>query len=311
MKIKHKQKFSTIVTILFVISFSFFVYAEQPFDKAVFNDSDQDGLSDEEEKIYGTNPFNRDTDGDGYSDGAEVKSGYDPLKPAPGDKIINTSDNTNTFSNSNKILDDFDSKLVAFIENKNGGDISLDELGGFVTENIGDEIALIEKNSTLTEDEIKNIKIKKQNYGDFSEEKRKSAEKEDAIVYLSQVLEILVANYPSAVEDSDDLVLIYQAIIANVEKLNSANPDYEYFRDLGRRLALAQEQIKLVEVPEKFYEEHIRLLTVIKGFVGLKEAPFSMEDEIGKIVIVSRSMALGEEFADILANVSRKMSESY
>lgn len=44
-------------------------------------DSDKDGLSDYSEKVkYGTNPLNRDTDGDGFSDGTEVKSGHDPLK---------------------------------------------------------------------------------------------------------------------------------------------------------------------------------------------------------------------------------------
>jgi len=54
-------------------------------DKSI--DSDCDGLTNAEEKLYGTDPNNPDTDGDGYSDGVEVKSGYDPLKPAPGDKI--------------------------------------------------------------------------------------------------------------------------------------------------------------------------------------------------------------------------------
>jgi hypothetical protein len=42
-------------------------------------DSDFDGLSDYEEvKIYQTNPLSADSDGDGYLDGAEVKSGYNP-----------------------------------------------------------------------------------------------------------------------------------------------------------------------------------------------------------------------------------------
>jgi hypothetical protein len=42
-------------------------------------DTDSDGLSDYEEvKIYKTNPLSADTDGDGYLDGAEVKSGYNP-----------------------------------------------------------------------------------------------------------------------------------------------------------------------------------------------------------------------------------------
>lgn len=42
-------------------------------------DSDNDGLFDREEvKVYGTNPLNSDTDGDGHKDGEEVKNNYNP-----------------------------------------------------------------------------------------------------------------------------------------------------------------------------------------------------------------------------------------
>lgn len=50
-------------------------------------DSDKDGLSDKEETlIWKTNPNNPDTDADSYLDGAEVKSGYDPLQK--GKKLV-------------------------------------------------------------------------------------------------------------------------------------------------------------------------------------------------------------------------------
>lgn len=43
-------------------------------------DTDIDGLSDYEEvKIYGTDPLLADTDGDTYTDGDEVRNGYNPL----------------------------------------------------------------------------------------------------------------------------------------------------------------------------------------------------------------------------------------
>ena len=42
-------------------------------------DSDSDGLTDTEEAIYGTSISIPDTDGDGYVDGQEVVSSYDPL----------------------------------------------------------------------------------------------------------------------------------------------------------------------------------------------------------------------------------------
>src|SRR3989344_9416266 len=42
-------------------------------------DADHDGLLNAEEQLYGTDPANPDTDGDGYNDGEEVKNGYNPL----------------------------------------------------------------------------------------------------------------------------------------------------------------------------------------------------------------------------------------
>lgn len=42
-------------------------------------DSDKDGLTDFVEAFYGTDPFNPDTDGDGYLDGEETATGYNPL----------------------------------------------------------------------------------------------------------------------------------------------------------------------------------------------------------------------------------------
>lgn len=53
-----------------------------------FTDSDNDNLSDFEEQRIGTSPQNPDTDGDGYLDGQEVASGYNPLIPAPQDKVV-------------------------------------------------------------------------------------------------------------------------------------------------------------------------------------------------------------------------------
>ncbi len=53
----------------------------------VIDDYDFDGLADWEEEIYKTNPLNPDTDGDGYLDGEEVASGFDPTKKAPNDKL--------------------------------------------------------------------------------------------------------------------------------------------------------------------------------------------------------------------------------
>lgn len=48
---------------------------------SVAEDPDRDGLTDEQEKFYKTDPNNPDTDGDGYCDGLEVQNGYNPRGP--------------------------------------------------------------------------------------------------------------------------------------------------------------------------------------------------------------------------------------
>jgi len=53
-----------------------------------FQDSDNDELSDWQELIIGTNPFNPDTDSDGYLDGIEYRLGFDSKKAGPADKIL-------------------------------------------------------------------------------------------------------------------------------------------------------------------------------------------------------------------------------
>lgn len=48
-------------------------------EEPVSADIDEDGLTNEEELDYRTDPENPDSDGDGYKDGDEVNAGYNPL----------------------------------------------------------------------------------------------------------------------------------------------------------------------------------------------------------------------------------------
>lgn len=50
-------------------------------------DQDNDGLKDWEERLWGTDPLNPDTDGDGTSDGDEITQNRNPKKAGPDDAI--------------------------------------------------------------------------------------------------------------------------------------------------------------------------------------------------------------------------------
>jgi hypothetical protein len=87
-KTNKTKLIATGIATLAVFFWTLFAVAENKNGNSLFLDSDQDGLTDQEEKMIGTDPQNADTDGDGYSDGKEVASGYNPLKAAPGDQVI-------------------------------------------------------------------------------------------------------------------------------------------------------------------------------------------------------------------------------
>ncbi|MEX1997360.1 MAG: hypothetical protein WEA04_01655 [Candidatus Andersenbacteria bacterium] len=50
-------------------------------------DDDNDGLTNAQEVVWGTDPRNPDTDGDGYTDGEEVAANHNPTIPAPNDLL--------------------------------------------------------------------------------------------------------------------------------------------------------------------------------------------------------------------------------
>ncbi len=74
------------------------------------SDIDKDGLCDNEEPLYRTDPLNKDTDNDGFLDGEEVAAGCSPISASPKDCDLK---NLKTGLNQSKInLTEYFSSLI-------------------------------------------------------------------------------------------------------------------------------------------------------------------------------------------------------
>ncbi len=300
----------SIFILFFLILFScgFFAIAQdQNVNQNIFLDSDQDGLSDSEEKTYGTDPKNADTDGDGYSDGVEVKGGYNPLKPAPGDKIIPDPIDltTQTENSSTENLTTELAKRAAAASKSESGAVSLDVIQGLVSDVLSeklDETSLPE----ITEDEIK---IKKQPYSKLSKEKAFEKKKADVEEYLIAVFYIFSSNSPLPLTSSSDASGFFKFFLNNFNS-GLASSDLSSLKNFGESGEKMLEQLKEVEVPEEMVETHKKGLQFAKYSISLqKEIKPSPKDPLAELLNVSKFQVLLESFSNFFAETEAKISE--
>lgn len=323
MKIKNAQKTLFIFLGLVIASFSFLVFAQDSSQNAqnIFLDSDQDGLSNAEEKIYGTDPNKNDTDGDGYTDGAEVKSGYDPLKPAPGDRIIKdissenspsaktAMDNQPTTAEKVNLTEKLSNDVAGLINQKSdeGQPIGIEDIDGLLSQ--------MSSNQSITFDDLPKIdrdtiKIKKQNYSKLKEEDQKSKEKEDALQYLTTISYIMANNSPKKISDPKDLQTFSDEIISQVSLLTSMSfSDTSYFDDMANKGKLISEQLKEVEVPESLLDIHIQGMQLANYAIGLKETKVvNTEDPISSMVNLSKIQNVLTMGSDLVARIGQQLA---
>ena len=325
MKIKNISLPFFILAILIVSSFAFYVGAENNSTKSIFLDSDQDGLSNEEELVYGTDPNNPDTDGDGYSDGAEVRSGYDPTKKAPGDKLAGFVTTSKTDSSgvagasdpSSAVLGDTSennltidiAQKISELAEKSSTDstpISLDELQATINPAL-DASAISEDD--LPQIDTKDIKIKKQNYANLSTEKATAKKKEDCVDYLTAIAYIFTSNSPEPItklpDASDMISKITKTITTAVITQSSAG-----LKELVASQQKVVEQLKAVEVPEDLVDIHtkaLRFALYSEGLGSLFQA--KADDPMTSIANLSKLQGFISVFSDFSLEAQNKFSE--
>ena len=271
MKIKNIQLSLIVLFALAIASFSFFAMAEERVatNKNIFLDSDQDGLSDTEEKTYGTNPNNPDTDGDGYSDGAEVQSGYDPLKPSPGDKLVSevkttmATDSASAPDPAAKNLTDEVTQKIADLVNTsdpNNQNVTIDQVKAIVDESLNTQVSKDEL-PVVTKDELI---IKKQPVlQGLTETQIAAIKKNDFADYLVGISYVLSSNSPTPITSSSDLNTLSTSVTQDFTAAIAAQNPQALKKVLGNEQKIL-DQMKSIPVPEDLIDTHIEALRIAK-----------------------------------------------
>jgi hypothetical protein len=291
----------------------FFVWSsfQEVRGENIFVDSDQDGLSNEEERLYKTDPQKRDTDGDSYSDGVEVQSGYDPLKPAPGDKIFNAGEQEQVNEEGGEKKENLTADLsqeIASVINQNtsaGEEITLDELDERVNELLSGKGAEV----VLPPIDVKGLKVKNPVSKNLSDEDRKEKEKEQAVKYLTAMAYIFANNAPQKFTNEEELATSMSLMSGQImSSLSSKNQELiTSLADNGRETL---KQAKDVEVPDHMLPLHIKALQLAEYAISLESEVKAREaDPLAEIADMMKIQSLLAATVGYVAEVEDKMKD--
>lgn len=316
-KIKHIKQFFLILACIFFAGFNYFTYVKADdtdvssskiCDRAV--DADCDGLTDTEEKLYGTNPADADTDGDSYSDGVEVESGYDPTKPAPGDRISSPTpasdllnDSSTQTETQDSLTDDFSQDLATFVESKGDEPISTDDVNDFVTASLADKTGDPITADSLPTVDASSIKTLDQSYTSLSAAERKKQIQADAEKYYIKVAYLLLSSSPKPLLTQADFTSLFEDFLTNFNSFSTSTTNNAYFLDLANRGELLLPQLLALEVPQTFVDSHVKIIRIAMGYLSLRDILTASDDDpMKKMVLISKIQSLNVLLIDFFQN---------
>lgn len=261
-------------------------------------DSDRDGLTDLEEVRYKTDPHNEDTDHDGFPDGVEVDSGYNPTA-APGDGV-DQSVPQQTAVRDTSLLNSLG--LIPVSEQVDGlnvggvGGMSADELqklaGSSVpaTERLaGLEVdkLLAQTSAALPMVDPKMVKV------------RKNADSGDVETYLQHAFKLVQDNNPFPAGYSIETFL---------DDVSTGN------RDMLERLKVALEvidhELSAYEVPQQMLTVHVHALGIARGAsADIQELLAAQDNPDATLTFIGRTVFLWNEIRALLKEVDAALKQ--
>ena len=281
-------KASLVFAVLLFCSLVVVSHAETDGIGNIFVDRDRDGLSDEEEKQLGTDPRVADSDGDSYSDGVEVRSGYDPLKPAPGDRITTSVDSSSP--DSQNLTEKFSNDISTFVrdaEESGQTEIGVEEISAAVEKSLENTVTF----ENLPEVDVEELQIFRIDYNSLPKDEREDREREDAIAYFTALSYISILHSP--IEVSSDLAV--DQVMADLQReileySSGTTPVMMQEMIDGAKEALPQ--LQALPVPEEYLDLHVRGMRLTQYAISLENDFAQTNDPLGRIATLSKMQAL-------------------
>lgn len=242
------------------------------------DDWDKDGIPNEEESIFRTDPFNPDTDGDGFLDGEEVAAGCSPIIPKPND----CKDELAKMDIKKNLTDEF-SQLIT---------------GGLLSGDLNPKNQNFSKSITTLAEKAKleSIKLLSVDDSQIIVNIKKDDTKESRQEYVNQLVQIaenyfLITSKP------------YKTNIFDEDKIFNLNSQIEDTEKLYNKVSNLQ-------VPTSWSDFHRKLIKFIKkNLLYFKALNNANQDPLKSMIILSRSTDLNMEYQNIISEALDKIRE--
>ncbi len=263
----------------------------------VMRDSDNDGLKDWEEKIYGTDPEKIDTDKDGTPDGEEIKEGRNPLQPGrklpdgAWSDILSVAlappeDNNKTQALANELINNSLTKVIA--ESVAGSKPATDLLANPGLQSYVEKLGKTSLFDKVIRPEEREFIIQ----GDNSPEAVKT--------YFNRVIEIHVDNFSKI---DSDLSILYLAA-------TGSNP--KAFRRLDANIAAIEKAIQEtrgVPVPTQWLEFAKKYIWYLsKTLTAVKILRNSENDPVSSLLVLNDRVQLIDDFRNLYLDTKIKLA---
>ncbi len=308
---------------LLMVAFVLFHFTGANENKmSYFQDRDQDGLSDEEEKSLGTDWQKADTDGDGYTDGVEIKGGFNPLIPAPGDRFDEKTEKEidKKINNKKTLQKNLTQEFIQKLKNKKSVALETFKKASGET-GIVTNLAEIQKlkSASLTEEDIKeltqevlgNTEIEKEiktikeaeikvlpKIISKNNRKKKALIKKEIEGYLAESGFIMINSLPFNINEGSEFNDKLNAFMLGISDDIVAGNATET-KNSKNNLKKAFIELKKIEVPYVLKDIHLKTLSLIQYLLNQDErVVFNKNDPIAMGLMIGRLQAVISEMQD-------------